>query len=175
MENKTKVNPIGRAVGIVITVCVFLGMACGLINLVRLDIIKQKELAESRRNSIYSSLGFINVAASEYTYFKYTYDSAERMEEIGDGHFIYSDKLELLLHLYSTYWSLHDGDLPAPPTKDEIINLYLSFDDDMYDRFMTFKRWACYCAYYFDDYENALRTAKTIYDQENGLYKVSGK
>ena len=37
MENETKVNPIGRAVGIVITVCVFLGMACGLINLVVAD------------------------------------------------------------------------------------------------------------------------------------------
>ncbi|MCL2767593.1 MAG: hypothetical protein FWE49_02570 [Synergistaceae bacterium] len=127
---------------------------------------ESERLNKKSRKYVFQGLEAIHVGVNEFTY-----DSVEREEDIGDGHLIYSDKLELLLSLYSTYRASFDNDLLTPPTKEDIIRLYQSYNDYLFDRFTDFSRWAYYLYFYFWSYENALRTAKSVYDQEYGLYK----
>jgi hypothetical protein len=96
------------------------------------------------------------------------YDEREIKEEIGKGVFIYSEKLKLYLYCGSLFITGSNN----LPSKEDIIQLLTSYDEETYNRFWYLYTWLltgngnALCK----DYEDSLREAKKLYDEEYGLY-----
>ncbi|MCL2767595.1 MAG: hypothetical protein FWE49_02580 [Synergistaceae bacterium] len=118
------------------------------------------------KRAIRTKLNDIGVYVNEYAC-----DNEGRIEEIGDGDFIYVDKLELQLHLYSTFIATYYDNGYRAPTKNGIKKMYNAIRPTLLKRFNHFCSWAEISREYIRNYEDALRTAKIAYDEEYGLYK----
>ena len=85
---------------------------------------------------------------------------------IADGVEILENDLRLSLHVYEL-----DSREENVPTAKEVIGLYFTYDDIMYERFNKFYEWYMnYGDHTCQDYKDALRQAYYYYHEKNGAY-----
>ena len=176
MGKKARVETVRRSIVYVMALIALVTAVIGLKGPVTENMEKRKERREAEeekrdeqmkfnKDVMISRLARIGVVVTEYTY-----DSYERKEKIYDGEYIYSDKLELQLSLYSSFLASYINKNKAPEMND-IKKIFLHNNMKPAERLLQFCLWAELTKDYIQNYEDALRTAKLVYDEEYGLYK----